>query len=101
MKKILLFLLVSFSLNSFSQEEIINVEQVKGTFQLEITNKNVDPISITTDLLLKIDSLRDESKVTYLNIDASRRIKIFSKNDLNLGKNKGIEDYVIVTSFKK
>ena len=100
MKKLFLFLFFSFTLNSFSQEEIIDLEKIKGTFQLEITTVNVEPISITKELLLKIDSLRSESNVTYLNIDSSRRIKIFSKNDLSLGKNKNIEDYVIVQSFK-
>jgi hypothetical protein len=84
----------------FSQEKINQTDIIKGTFQLEILKIDAEPVSITTELLLKIDSLREENKTTYLNLDTERRIKILSKKDLRLGLHKNIEDFVVVKSFE-
>ena len=100
MRKICLIISFLFSIVAFSQDKVKNLEAVKGTFQLEILKMDVDPISITSELLEKIDNLRKESESVYPQLDESRRIKIFSRRDLVAGKNKNIEEFVLVNSFK-
>lgn len=100
MRKICLIISFLFSVMSFSQDKVKNLEVVKGTFQLEILKMDVEPVSITSELLEKIDELRKETEVVYLQIDEVRRIKIFSRRDIMTGKNKNIEEFVLVTSFK-
>lgn len=100
MRKICLIISFLFSVTVFSQDKVKNLELVKGTFQLEILKMDVEPISITTELLEKIDELRKETELVYLQIDEVRRIKIFSRQDIMAGKNKNIEEFVLVTSFK-
>jgi len=100
MRKICLIISFLFSIVAFSQDKVKNLEAVKGTFQLEILKMDVDPISITSELLEKIDNFRKESESVYLQLDESRRIKIFSRRDLVAGKNKNIEEFVLVNSFK-
>lgn len=80
-------------------KELLN--EVKGTFQLEILKIDAEPVSITSELLKKIDELRKDSETAYLQIDEIRRIKIFSNQDLSSGKNKNIDEFVLVNSFKK
>ena len=99
MKKICLIISFLSSVIAFSQDKVKNLEVVKGTFQLEILKMDVEPVSITSELLEKIDDLRKDSELVYLQIDDKRRIKIFSRQDLISGKNKNIEDYVVVNSF--
>ncbi|HBD27100.1 hypothetical protein [Flavobacterium sp.] len=100
MRKICLIISFLFSVMAFSQDKVKNLEVVKGTFQLEILKMNVEPVSITSELLEKIDELRKETELVYLQIDEVRRIKIFSRQDIIAGKNKNIEEFVLVTSFK-
>ena len=100
MKKICLIISFLGSVLAFSQDKVKNLEVVKGTFQLEIIKMDVEPVSITSELLEKIDDLRKESELVYLQIDNQRRIKIFSRQDLMAGKNKNIEEFVLVDSFK-
>lgn len=100
MKKICLIISFLFSVFSFSQDKVKNLEVVKGTFQLEILKMDAEPVSITSELLEKIDELRKETELVYLQIDDKTRIKIFSRQDLISGKNKNIEEFVLVTSFK-
>lgn len=100
MKKICLIISFLSSVLAFSQDKVKNLEVVKGTFQLEILKMDVEPVSITSELLEKIDDLRKESELVYLQIDNQRRIKIFSRQDLMVGKNKNIEEFVLVDSFK-
>lgn len=100
MKKICLIISFLFSVMTFSQDKVKNLEVVKGTFQLEILKLDVEPISITSELLQKIDELRKESELVYLQLDDSRRIKIFSRQELMAGKNKNIEEFILVDSFK-
>mgnify|MGYP006141216351 FL=1 len=100
MKKICLIISFLSSVLAFSQDKVKNLEVVKGTFQLEILKMDVEPVSITSELLEKIDDLRKESELVYLQIDNQRRIKIFSRQDLMAGKNKNIEEFVLVDSFK-
>ena len=100
MKKICLIISFLSSVIAFSQDKVKNLEVVKGTFQLEILKMDVEPVSITSELLEKIDDLRKESELVYLQIDNQRRIKIFSRQDLMAGKNKNIEEFVLVDSFK-
>lgn len=100
MKKICLIISFLGSVLAFSQDKVKNLEVVKGTFQLEILKMDVEPVSITSELLEKIDDLRKESELVYLQIDNQRRIKIFSRQDLMAGKNKNIEEFVLVDSFK-
>lgn len=99
MKKICLIISFLCSVMAFSQDKVKNLEVVKGTFQLEILKMDVEPVSITSELLEKIEDLRKESELVYLQIDNQRRIKIFSRQDLISGKNKNIEDFVVVNSF--
>lgn len=99
MTKICLIISFLCSVMAFSQDKVKNLEVVKGTFQLEILKMDVEPVSITSELLEKIDDLRKESELVYLQIDDKRRIKIFSRQDLIAGKNKNIEDFVVVNSF--
>jgi hypothetical protein len=100
MKKICLIISFLSSVLVFSQDKVKNLEVVKGTFQLEILKMDAEPVSITSELLEKIDDLRKESELVYLQIDNQRRIKIFSRQDLMAGKNKNIEEFVLVDSFK-
>lgn len=100
MKKICLIISFLSSVSAFSQDKVKNLEVVKGTFQLEILKTDVEPVSITSELLEKIDDLRKESELAYLQIDDKRRIKIFSRQDLIAGKNRNIEEFVLVDSFK-
>lgn len=100
MRKICLIIFLLFSFLAFSQDKVKNLEVVKGTFQLEILKMDVEPISITSELLEKIDDLRKESEVVYIQIDDKRRIKIFSRQDLIAGKNKNIKEFILVDSFK-
>jgi hypothetical protein len=100
MKKICLIITFLSSVLVFSQDKVKNLEIVKGTFQLEILKMDVEPISITSELLEKIDDLRKESELVYLPVDNKRRIKIFSRQDLIEGKNKNIEQFILVDSFK-
>lgn len=99
MTKICLIISFLCSVMAFSQDKVKNLEVVKGTFQLEILKMDVEPVSITSELLEKIEDLRKESELVYLQIDNQRRIKIFSRQDLISGKNKNIEDFVVVNSF--
>lgn len=99
MKKICLIISFLFSIVTFSQDKVKNLEEVKGTFQLEILKMDVEPVSITSELLEKIDDSRKDSELVYLQIDNNRRIKIFSRQDLILGKNKNIEEFILVDSF--
>lgn len=99
MKKICLIISFLSSVIAFSQDKVKNLEVVKGTFQLEILKMDVEPVSITSELLEKIDDLRKDSELVYLQIDDKRRIKIFSRQDLISEKNKNIEDFVVVNSF--
>ncbi|MCW1147104.1 hypothetical protein [Flavobacterium lacisediminis] len=100
MKKICLIISFLFSVMSFSQDKVKNLEDAKGTFQLEILKMDVEPVSITSELLEKIHDLRKDFELAYIQIDDMRRIKIFSREDLKKGKNKNIEEFVLVTSFK-
>ncbi len=100
MRKIGLVISFLFSVIAFSQDKVKNLDVVKGTFQLEILKIDVEPISITSELLEKIDELRKETELVYLQIDEVRRIKIFSRQDIIAGKNKNIDEFVLVTSFK-
>lgn len=100
MRKICLIISLLFSFLSFSQDKVKNLEVVKGTFQLEILKMDVEPVSITSELLEKIDNLRKQSESVYLQLDEYRRIKIFSHRDLVAGKNKNIEEFILVNSFK-
>ncbi|WP_333807426.1 hypothetical protein [Flavobacterium sp.] len=100
MRKIYLIIFFLVSFFAFSQDKVKNLEEVKGTFQLEILKMNVEPISITSELLEKIYNLRKESETVYLQIDEFRRIKIFSRKDLLAEKNKNTDEYVLVNSFK-
>jgi hypothetical protein len=100
MRKICLIISLLFSFLAFSQDKVKNLEVVKGTFQLEILKMDVEPVSITSELLEKIDDMRKESESVYLQLDESRRIKIFSRRDLAIGKNKNIEEFILVDSFK-
>jgi hypothetical protein len=100
MRKICLVISFLFSVIAFSQDKVKNLDVVKGTFQLEILKIDVEPISITSELLEKIDELRKETELVYLQIDEVRRIKIFSRQDIIAGKNKNIDEFVLVTSFK-
>lgn len=99
MKKVCLIISFLFSIVTFSQDKVKNLEEVKGTFQLEILKMDVEPVSITSELLEKIDDSRKDSELVYLQIDNNRRIKIFSRQDLILGKNKNIEEFILVDSF--
>ena len=100
MRKICFVITFFSSVLAFSQDKVKNLEIVKGTFQLEILKMDVEPVSISSELLEKIDDLRKESELTYLQIDNKRRIKIFSRRDLLAGKNKNIDEFVLVNSFK-
>ena len=66
MKKICLIISFLSSVLAFSQDKVKNLEVVKGTFQLEILKMDVEPVSITSELLEKIDDLRKEYARDYI-----------------------------------
>lgn len=108
MKKILTFLLLSFlAINLNAQQnakqgeskKITSASEIKGTYQLLFLKaEKTDPIGITNDLIEKIESTRDDNKITYLKVNDFCRIKIFPRKDLaNLSLK---EEYLIVDKFE-
>jgi len=108
MKKITLFFLLLSALFSvqktFAQDngkEIpkVSSEQLRGTFLVEfLKTDNTKLISMTDEVCQKIAAQRNESKITYLSLSETCRIKIFPKKDLSSLKLK--DEYIIVESFQ-
>ena len=68
-----------------------------GTYQIIFKSKDATPVSITEELLQKIESSRDEKKITYLYYE-NYSIKILSLALINDPKFKPIEEYIVIES---
>lgn len=99
-----------FSLKLKSQEgfkqqkesaEIPSLAETKRTIQVVFLSSEKDnPVALTGDLIDKIENLRDENKITYLEINQGCRIKILPKNITSQKDFKPMEEYIIVNKFE-
>lgn len=112
MKKTIVFIFCAFFLAKLDLKSQINItlkqEQeikhsldVKKTIQiLFLASEKSDPIALTVDLINKIESLRQENEITYLDIDKGCKIKILPKSTINQINFKPLEDYIVVEKFE-
>lgn len=112
MKKTIAFIccamfLASLNLKSqvtSSQKEIQETKsslEIKKTIQiLFLASEKADPIALTVDLIKKIESLRQENEITYLDINKGCKIKILPKNTINQMNFKPLEEYIVVEKFE-
>lgn len=99
-----------FSLRLKSQEvfkqqkeiaETPSIAETKRTIQVVfLSSENVNPIALTNDLINQIENLRDENKITYLEVNKGCRIKILPKNIIRQKDFKPFEEYIIVNKFE-
>jgi hypothetical protein len=97
MKHVILLLL--FPAFLFAQEKAKVQGKLEGTYQIEFLKSAKAPIAVTGEILEKIESLRAETKVTYLVINEDCRIMILPKNDLSVAKREKLEEFIIVEKF--
>jgi len=112
MKKTILCIFCAFFLASLDLKSQINIPlkevqatkyslEVKKTIQiLFLVSEKSDPIALTVDLINKIESLRQENEITYLDIDKGCKIKILPKSTINQINFKPLEDYIFVEKFE-
>ena len=97
----LLFLLVALAFNLPAQEarekhKIMNASDLKGTYQVQFLKGHDTPMSITIELLEKIEAKREESATSYLTLSDNCRIKILPRNS---GADLKMEEYVVLDKF--
>lgn len=103
---ILLFAAVQ-SINAQVQKEslaqAVSTENVNGTFIMEFLDvREAYPMPITKELLLQIESNRDQSRTVYLQLNTYCRVKIFSKDEISREDFvKPSQDYVLVEKFEQ
>lgn len=109
MKKILLATTIGlffgiFSVNAQSptkeKSTLPTAEELKGTYQIEFLKGEETPISITLEIVEKIDKARKESEETFFYVNDKCRVKVFAKKELENLKKFPKEEFIIVNSFK-
>ncbi len=77
-----------------------NADQLKGTFQIEVSSEKTPAISVTSALLESIEKNRHPEEIVYLQLTENCRIKIFPGRQLEELKKNSLPLYVIVPEFR-
>jgi hypothetical protein len=98
----LTFLFLAFGFISTAQEakekqSIPPALEMKGTYQVQFLKDDSHPISITQELLEKIEQKRDKDLITYLSVNPTCRIKILPRQKAADFK---MEEYIVLESFR-
>lgn len=104
---VLILCLFSFNFRAqssdFGKEKMSHslASEIEGTIQVEfLTSEENKAFALTTDIIQKIDQIRSDDKITFLEITKGCRVKIFPRNMIRQENFKINEDYVIVNEFK-
>ena len=108
-KVILLFALLFLSFSSFSQQiekdkiYFISAEMTRGTFQFEVTDEKFCNVTVTAELMEKIEINRHITDFTFLSLSENCRIKIYPTSMITELRKNPIEPCLIVNdqSIKK
>jgi len=104
MKKTILCLFLLFlGMTQFAKAQDkgkrMSAGQMKGTYQVEFLKSDKSMmVSITEELLTRIDEKRDAVKTTYLSVSETCRVKILSKKDMYTAR--FTEEYSVVENFQ-
>ncbi|MBC7696327.1 MAG: hypothetical protein H7141_12875 [Burkholderiales bacterium] len=106
---LLLFCLMMIGMQSIAQQSIksekeasitISPSEFKKTIQfMFLASEQNNPIGLTIDLINKIENLRQEDKITYLDVNQGCKIKILAKNLIYQKNFVPLEEYVVVEKF--
>lgn len=94
--QILLLSLIFITYSSLKAGEEIK-KAPKGTYQIQFKpGKDQTPVSLTDELLEKIENSRSESKIVFITPEDNYQIMILPYNTINDLNFKPIIDYIII-----
>ena len=106
LKSVLALLFTFFLQISICQVEkdkiiFVSADQIKGTFQFEVTDEKYQTINMTGELLERIEKNRNQEEIVFLDLNENCRVKIYPVSQIAELKKTTLPLYIFRSPVRK